>query len=299
MKFISIFKFRFLPLFVFLYTAIASGVDSKTWQEPFFFIQMSDCQLGFFEDNQSWEQEKRLLQQSVEHINRLHPKFVILCGDLTHAFPNTPKYQEQVADYKKIVSQVDPTIPLICLCGNHDVGNRPTVETIATYESNFGPNYFNFWVGGVHCIALNSSLISDPSGAPDLYQKQLAWLDQKLAESAENNATHSLIFAHHPWFLKIAEEDNNYFNIPYDRRMLFLEKFSQAHCTACFSGHYHRNAYGKYKDMECITTSALGRPLGDDPSGFRIVHVFEDCIQHAYFALDQVPEMLELDAAPQ
>jgi predicted MPP superfamily phosphohydrolase len=38
--------------------------------------------------------------------------------------------QEQEADFKKIFEKLDPEIPFICLSGNHDIGNRPTAETI-------------------------------------------------------------------------------------------------------------------------------------------------------------------------
>jgi hypothetical protein len=38
--------------------------------------------------------------------------------------------QKQEADFKKIFEKLDPEIPLICLSGNHDVGNSPTTETI-------------------------------------------------------------------------------------------------------------------------------------------------------------------------
>jgi len=38
--------------------------------------------------------------------------------------------QRQEADFKKIFEKLDPEIPFICLSGNHDVGNQPTMETI-------------------------------------------------------------------------------------------------------------------------------------------------------------------------
>ena len=38
-----------------------------------------------------------------------------------------------------------------------------------------------------------------------------------------------------------------------------------------------------------ITTSAVGRQLGKDKSGFRIVHVFRDRIEHRYHDLDGEP----------
>ena len=43
--------------------------------------------------------------------------------------------QRQEADFKKIFEKLDPEIPFICLSGNHDVGNQPTMETIESLVS--------------------------------------------------------------------------------------------------------------------------------------------------------------------
>lgn len=146
------------------------------WKGPFSFIQRADCQLGFFEKDLSWEKEKQLLEKTVQKINELQPQFVILCGDITNARPNHTQYSAQVQDYKNIVSKIQAHIPLVCLCGNHDVGDRPTAESIKAYEDNFGAHFYSFWVRGVHCVALNSSLLKDPTEAPELDQQQNEWL---------------------------------------------------------------------------------------------------------------------------
>ena len=54
-----------------------------------------------------------------------------------------------------------------------------------------------------------------------------------------------------------------------------------------FTGHYHRNAGGTYKDIEEVVTSAIGAPLGEDPSGFRIVSVSEIAITHDYVPIHE------------
>ncbi len=56
-----------------------------------------------------------------------------------------------------------------------------------------------------------------------------------------------------------------------------------------FCGHYHRNAGGFDEEMELVVTSAIGAQLGEDKSGFRIVKVTENQIQHDYYDLDNVP----------
>ena len=46
-------------------------------QKPFFFVQITDPQLGFHEKN-SIEVGVKLLTETVEAINRIHPAFVIV-----------------------------------------------------------------------------------------------------------------------------------------------------------------------------------------------------------------------------
>lgn len=267
------------------FTAFDPKVE-QTWQGSFFFMQLADTQYGFFNENKSFEKEVALVEQTVQHINRLRPRFVIVCGDLTNATPIHASYQDQVAQYKHDFSKVDDDIPLVCVCGNHDIGNRPTASSIASYQDNFGDDYFSFWVGGVFNIVLNSSLLKDPSGAPEALQAQQAWLTQQLASAKAAKPMHILVFQHQPFFLSQPNEPDQYFNIPLERRTPLLDQLQQAGVRAVFAGHYHRNAYGLAGDMEMVTTGPVGRPLGEDPSGFRIVTVHETKIEHKYQALD-------------
>ncbi|TWU20316.1 Calcineurin-like phosphoesterase superfamily domain protein [Novipirellula galeiformis] len=268
--------------------------QEQTWQRPFFFMQLADTQYGMFSGNKGFDQEVALVEQAVKHINRLRPRFVIVCGDLTNATPNHARYQAQVSQFQQDFSNVDPEIPLVCVCGNHDIGNRPTRESIASYQQNFGDDYFSFWVGGVCNVVLNSSVLKDPSGAPEVLAAQQTWLDAQLQNAKAAKAKHILLFQHHPLFLSQEDEPDEYFNIPLVRRTPLLEQLKQADVRAMFAGHYHRNAYGRAGAMEMITTGPVGRPLGKDPSGFRIVIVDETKIQHQYWAMDNVPEKIEL-----
>lgn len=56
-----------------------------------------------------------------------------------------------------------------------------------------------------------------------------------------------------------------------------------------FTGHYHRTHIGFYKNLELVTTNAIGAPMGEDPSGLRIVKVHENSIMHTYCSLEQMP----------
>ena len=158
---------------------------------------------------------------------------------------------------------LDPDIALVCLCGNHDVGNRPTRESINHWTSSFGDDYLSFWVNGTFNICLNNCLFSNPTGAPDLFDEQLQWMEGKLAYARENDATHIFVYGHFPWFLKHEEEGNDdltsfsaapagwgprgssfadsYFTVPYEQRKIAMALFKKYDVTACFSGHFHQN----------------------------------------------------------
>lgn len=45
--------------------------------------------------------------------------------------------KEQMKDFYEIFQNVDESIPLICVCGNHDMGDQPTVETVSRYTKLF------------------------------------------------------------------------------------------------------------------------------------------------------------------
>lgn len=86
--------------------------------------------------NVSWEREMELCRIAVDKVNSMSPKpaFFIVCGDLVDAMPDKwPDIRkEQEADFMKVFKDME--VPLVCVCGNHDVGNRPTNQTIADYQ---------------------------------------------------------------------------------------------------------------------------------------------------------------------
>ncbi len=279
------------------FKAFASKTE-MTWQRPYFFVQLADTQYGMYTGNKGFEKEVAQIQQAIEHINRLRPRFVIVCGDLTNAEPIHARYQAQVSQYHQDFSNVDEDIPLVCVCGNHDIGNRPTPKSIASYKKNFGDDYFSFWTGGVCNIVLNSSVLKDPTGAPEVLAAQQTWLEQQLDQAKQSKAKHILIFQHHPLFLTKEDEPDQYFNIPLERRRPLLQQLKQADVRAIFAGHYHRNSYGRAGSMEMVTTGPVGRPLGKDPAGLRIVKIHETKIHHQYYGLDDVPMKINLTNTP-
>jgi len=95
----------------------------------------------------------------------------------------------------------------------------------------------------------------------------------------------AVLFMHIPFFVEGPEEEDFYFNVPKERRLRLLEKLYASGVRYIFCGHYHRNAGGHYKKLELVVTSAIGAPLGENPSGYRIVNVGEDKILHEYITV--------------
>ena len=195
---------------------------------------------------------------------------------------------EQVRDLKEALNELDADIKLVCVCGNHDVGDTPTAETIQLYKQDFGEDYFSFWQGGCKFIVLNSQLYFDSSLVPQLKEEQDNWLDIELHRDTQQK--HLIVFQHIPLFLERHDElDHDYFNIKLDQRKNLLDRFKKGGVAKVFCGHYHKNAGGFYEDIEVVVTSAVGAQLGLDGHGYRLVEVTDKQISHRYITVtDQV-----------
>jgi 3',5'-cyclic AMP phosphodiesterase CpdA len=251
----------------------------------FFFIQLADTQFGMFTNDRDFAQETVNYEFVVGNINRLRPRFVVICGDLINKVGDAA----QTAEYLRITSKIDPSIPVYAVPGNHDVGNEPTPETLAYYRQHFGPDHYSFVQGSLYGIVLNSGVISAPAKVQSAATEQEAWLKAELAKARSAGARHIVVFQHHSWFLEKADEPNQYFNIPMEQRRHYLDLLKGAGVRYIFAGHYHRNALGRDGDLEMITSGPVGQPLGNDSSGIRIVTVRDTGLEHRYYSLGNIP----------
>jgi serine/threonine-protein phosphatase CPPED1 len=276
--------------FTILFLLLSFGARAA---EPFFFIQLSDPQFGMFTGNKEFTQETANFEFAAATVNRLRPAFVVITGDLV----NKPGDAAQIAEFQRIVGKIDSAIPVYNVAGNHDVENVPTPAAIATYTNQFGPDRYTFEQRGVVGIVLNSSVIHSPQKTTNQLAEQEKWLRTELARAREKNAPHVVIFQHHPWYLKAANEPDQYFNIPVERRTNYLALFREFGVKYLFSGHYHRNALARDGDMEAITTGPVGMPQGGDKSGLRVVIVRDDRLEHRYYHFGEIPNRIDLAPA--
>lgn len=317
----------------------APTLSPSSQQMQHSFVVCADTQFGMTSENTEWETEMAYSISAVDAINALEPRplFCCVCGDLvdmtaklyagkarksaSSSSDNKEKEDDaslytadecndiqtaQNKDFIKIWDRVHKDIALVCLCGNHDVGNRPDRASIQRFTDTFGDDYLAFWAANSYNIVVNTSLFSDPLAAQTLYQEQLEWLEERLIYASDRNASHIFVFGHHPWFLyrddetaeDLKEESpypeewgtratgfgDSYFHIPIEYRRRVMELFRQHKVSAAFSGHFHQNLVSKSSfGMEMIVTSSLsmvfessGKPadfLEPNTRGIRIVTV--------------------------
>jgi 3',5'-cyclic AMP phosphodiesterase CpdA len=283
---------RLVP-FALVVVGLWLGSSGGRAAEPFFFIQLSDPQLGMFTDNRDFAQDAANFEFAVTAVNRLKPAFVIVTGDLVHK----PGDAAQIAEYRRIVAKISPSIPVYHIAGNHDVENVPTAASLASYEKTFGPDRYTFRHGGIVGIVLNSSVIHSPQRSAERLAAQAAWLRAELTKARAEKPRHIVVFQHHPWFLKSAGEADEYFNIPIARRAEYMALFREFGVRYLFCGHYHRNAEAKDGEIENVTSGPVGKPLGNGKSGIRVAIVRDDRIDHVYHELCDLPVSIDLDPA--
>ena len=282
--------YLFAILFLNLFGCVSKRLTKDT--KTSFFFQMADTQFGMFTNDSGFVKETINFKKAINSANRLHPAFVVVCGDLVNQLTNN----RQIEEYKRIASQLDPSIPLYNVPGNHDVGRTaPTPEGLANYRKFFGADYYSFRSGNIYGIVLNSSLFFDPTLVPEDAARQDAWLRSTLKKANKIKNVNIIVFQHISWFTSQPDEKDGYFNIPLERRKTYLDLFHQYGVKYIFAGHFHKNAIGSDSGLEMVTTGPVGKPLGKDPSGFRIVKVKGNNITHKYFGLDSIPKIIHLD----
>jgi len=186
-----------------------ADVDEKAWRGEFTFVVGTDVQLGFLaapiwgdgrtDQGDDWEEEIELAHSFVRAVNKLapRPRFVLVAGDMVHEMPSglTPfrdggnlaadrftapeLWKRQNEDFFEIMSGL--CVPLLCIPGNHDVGDRPTPATIDAYRGLYGSDHYGFWCQGLRGICLNSMLMKDGGDAEEAHDQQEEWLKVRVS----------------------------------------------------------------------------------------------------------------------
>lgn len=278
---------RRLALFACLFTFLLPVAAQP--EQPWFFAVLADPQFGMYAKDGNFAQETANFEFAIATLNRLHPRFVVVCGDLV----NRTGDAAEIAEYKRILKQLDPSIPVYPVAGNHDVGNTPTGETIASYRRAIGPDYYTFTAGSVLGIVLDSNLMTSPTTDPQDTQQQDQWLKKTLARTKADAAHQVIVFQHIPYFLHNRGEADDYFNFPQAARRKYLDLLETAGIRSVFAGHYHRNAGGVDGPLTEWVVGAIGMLIPPALSGFRIVTVNDGKLDSRWYCLGGLPNRVD------
>lgn len=248
---------------------------------PFFFLQLSDPQFGFMDNNKSISAETEAMNKAVTAINQLKPPFVVITGD----FVNNSKSKEQIAAYKSMIAQIDPSVKVYMIPGNHDIG-KVSRASIDNYKKNYGETHFSFRYGDCAFIGIDSNIIKEEDKERE--EVQFKWLEQELQKTKD--ARFKFVFTHCSVFLKRMDEPVNYSNFSLPMREKYVHLFQKYGVNAIFAGHLHNNAYGKVGNMEMITIGPVGKVLGTGYQGMNLVKVYPDRFISEFIALNQFPK---------
>lgn len=301
--------------------------DEATWQGEYDFVQLADPQIGMFKYDADWAEELTMLRLAIQHINRMRPRFLLISGDLTNAWPKEETRQivaAQVSGFKEVLRELDPSIPLVLQPGNHDVGQNPTRDDVRRYVTIWGDDYFKFWCGGVLYISINSQyyhIACNNDEAHAMRVEQEAWLEEELSAAAGSGAVHVVLLSHVTPFMGDEDEEHGHFNWEPVGRKWMIALAEKARVKLWLCGHYHGNCtVSSRSGIEVVTTSSCGgvinwsrsppematspkfnfRECVADPpvicdafhSGMRFVRVSRARIQHEWVELANVPETL-------
>ena len=248
---------------------------------PFFFLQLSDPQFGFIDNNKSISAETEAMNKAVTAINQLKPPFVVITGD----FVNNSKSKEQIAAYKSMIAQIDSSVKVYMIPGNHDIG-KVSRASIDNYKKNYGETHFSFRYGDCAFIGIDSNIIKEEDKERE--EVQFKWLEQELQKTKD--ARFKFVFTHCSVFLKRMDEPVNYSNFSLPMREKYVHLFQKYGVNAIFAGHLHNNAYGKVGNMEMITIGPVGKVLGTGYQGMNLVKVYPDRFISEFIALNQFPK---------
>jgi len=297
--------------------------EEGRWKGEYYFVQLADPQVGMLHYDREWNEELTMLRLAVHKVNALHPRFLVVSGDLINAFPTKDPQvaARQVASIKEALMEVDPSIPVVLQPGNHDIGQSPTAEDVTRYRSRFGDDYFSFWAGGVFYVAINSQYYCDDTHTKELRRAQDEWIEEQFTRAAKG-AVHVVVLSHVPPFVGSEDEERGWSNWNMDARHRVLKLAEQAGVRLWLCGHFHGNAIAKSRGgVEVVVTSSCGgiinwtqdsayiacqrfpdfsKVVADPPviadahhSGLRVVRVQEHKVVHRWLTLDEVPQSLE------
>jgi 3',5'-cyclic AMP phosphodiesterase CpdA len=220
----------------------------------FSFAQMCDKQLGMG----GYEHDVKTFGLAVDQINKMKPDFVVICGDLV-----SKANDQSWADFNRIKAGFK--IPCHCAAGNHDVGNKPTAESLQRYPEKIGKDYYTFEHKGFTFVIANTQLWKVPLKGES--ENHDMWFKEILAEAKKKDSP--VVVVHYPLFVKTPGEKESYYNIPTAKRMELLKLCEENGVVGFLAGHTQKLVVNDYKGMQLVNGETTSRNFDKRPMGFR------------------------------
>lgn len=236
----------------------------------FSFVQLCDPQLGMG----GYEADSIRFEQAVRQINAMDADFVIICGDFVHHASDN-----SFADYIGIRNELN--VPFYEVPGNHDIGRVPNDSTLAKYRSLFGKDYYEILHKGTSFIFVNTLLWKTDIGKESAMHDE--WFKSALQKNNGNNRV--IVAGHFPIFTEDPAEEENYFNLPPEKREELLQMFKENNVVAYLSGHKHELIIQNYRGIQLVSGESTAKNFDSRPYGFRKWTVFKDTVIHSFVAL--------------
>jgi len=229
---------------------------------------------------------------SIREINGLRPRpaFLWAQGDICLQGGMGKQYLECLGLAK---------MPIRNGAGNHEMmlaHDNPRDD----FERLFGPTYYSFDFGGVHCIVLDGNKpIAGGKGWKAVHGavegSEMAWLRADLAAQPEDRpiivGVHIPIVSTYPERRKHSPKDAPYWEVTNDQDL--RELFARHNVRLVLQGHMHENERATVGGVEYVESISLSgswfkagagfeRGVDNSPRGYRIVSVDGAKITHRY-----------------
>ncbi len=259
-----------LVFFVLLAPSIYT-VSCTNKKDGFSFIQVCDPQLGMG----GYNHDTTTLRQAVNKINEMDCDFVVICGDLVNHASDSSYH-----DFMNIVKALKVSCYMVP--GNHDVGNLPDDTSLEYYRKTVGKDYFALEHKGYAFVFTNSQLWKNDSGPESARQDQ--WLKNTLKKMREMHFP-VIVIGHYPLFVVELDEQEEYFNLPSDKRQELLELFLGNHVIAYLSGHRHETLINAYCGIRLVSGETTSKNFDARPLGFRYWRVRADSLSNHFIPI--------------
>lgn len=255
-------------------------------EKPYVIVQIADAQMGFTAADKSQKEgteyvndltyESDCLCRAVVMVNELLPDAVVFTGDQVNSSGN----DEQWDKFAEIISDIDTSVKVFHLPGNHDVRIDGDKVDSSPFTSRYGDDRFIHSDRGVNLVGINTCLIK-AGDARD--EEQIDWLKDILGATEPEETT--IIFGHHPFFLTDIDEPDSYFPLMKDKRRFYFDLFSELGVDAVYAGHRHDSYEGEYNGIPMKTTTSVGFQIGRSQPSIRVITIEDGAVSDTLLPL--------------